>query len=229
MEKFVKYGIAVLVAIVLFIQLKSSHGKASSSADGISVLISFVAWGLFFAILLVSGLIVWFSSHKSYLILSFVFSLGAFLLVFFIVPSILNKSDVKETPEERIENLNTQQERDNAKKAEKMAWLDSLTKIFEANPNDLSACEGLGMHFANKVKYDLAQPYLEKAVENNSKNYNIYKTLADIYWRKQDFDKVEAFDLKVLQLEAEGKLVFEKYQHEKFAIQLEDARKAKEE
>jgi tetratricopeptide (TPR) repeat protein len=230
MEKIVKYGLPILVAIVLFIQLKSSHGKASSSANGISLLISLVAWSAFFVGLLIAGLIGWFVSHKSLLILTFIFSVVAFLAVFLTVPRILMRDKGnKQTQAQIDQDFESQHDKERAKEAERIARIDSLKAVFETNPNDLEAAESLGLYFAFKVEYDTAIPYLEQAVKNNSTQYLIYEKLADIYWGKQDLDKVEQFDLKVLQLEAKGKLVFEKYQHEKFVIQLEKIRKAKKE
>jgi len=221
MEKYVKFGLPIITAIILIVYQLKTTGVASST-NLLGGLFFMIFWGVFFVVLLIVGIIVWLNSKNTYLLQAFAFSVLTFVAVLVLFPK---RSGSKYTPGQLKEQRLKKKESAVEAKRKAIERTLELEKLYKENPNDLKTAESLALIYSSKVEYDKALPFLESAIKNNSQEYKIYKLMGNHLWRKQDFANVEVFAKEVLRKDSIGELDFEKYQRNNFLDQLNGLKK----
>ncbi|MCP4437388.1 MAG: hypothetical protein GY810_00280 [Aureispira sp.] len=91
MEKFIIVGLPTIAALIIFVQLARSKPSAGGSSGALGFLFMVVFWALFFGILLIVGLITWFSSGNTQFLQAFLFSTLSFVATVMLYTKVLAK------------------------------------------------------------------------------------------------------------------------------------------
>jgi len=184
-KNIIKFGLPIIIAVLYIFTDIFINGANDATIKFGKILTILPFWTIGLVVFLIAGFIVRKKTKDSYMLHSFIMSLGMMFIVFLSFLFVSNYKNKKE--QEYYSPKQTQIRFDKNIKS-----IDSLSIIIQNKPNNYKAVNKRGILYYKTKQFVLAVSDLEKAIKNNSANNETFENIARIYSRNKEFEKSDS-------------------------------------